>query len=730
MDARHGSLTVTAVARDLEISNGSVQIRFVFRDGGYAQEFSAAGTDGRFHLVLSSIHKNLIMSSEHRACASPMISGERPHLFGVCRESLRMVYSDVDVVCHDEEKIVVRLSGSAQGHCVKCEITLREGSNAVHVATEDKMAQSGSDPVVEYLMSSYAFLPRGRMVSTCEQLDYVWAPNLRPANDHVIGDRAFHSPALIVKQGPIAAALVADLDILDGNREIPASLDLDIDNGMLSTPLLSYGFCGYEQTDGGRYCRHDITMARRLHTDRLVYGHYLILSAKCSKMGARRQTARFMWEKLRNRNPEAGPRRKRREQSGISNIESKDVWAAYGLHAFAVEHGDDELVRRARQMRDEALSSPQDKGLFSTRFDHEKGQWSGCRAGIDGGYYSTVECSLQLYWLLVWNEGGEMDSVALRYCRKYADYLIATRSTTGAIPSWYTKDHVPVSALRSSAQTAASVVFLAELAKITGLKKYVAAADRSGRFLLKEIVPGDLFVDYTCLDRAGNCTLECADPHTGARPQGAWAMLWTARSFLALHKLTGNRDYLEEGIGVLDQLCMLQSVREGDWDVESCRFGACVAGNVGSVYDAELTAEFGRCAMSYGALTGENEYFERGVAAMQAAMDRPGAGGESRARIIASARAAQAAFGSAYVHVGKKWGAQLVGGRLRRLDIRRGAIEVDLTPYRNGGAQKRVVFGGLRGNAYRVRIDGRWARCTRERMERGISVLGPPGSSG
>ena len=98
MQARHGSLVTNTVERDLEAANGRVLLRLARRDGGYVQEFHAIGTDRRYHLVLTSLHRNLLLASQHRECLSPMIAGERSHLFGACEKSTRFCKALVNVV--------------------------------------------------------------------------------------------------------------------------------------------------------------------------------------------------------------------------------------------------------------------------------------------------------------------------------------------------------------------------------------------------------------------------------------------------------------------------------------------------------------------------------------------------------------------------------------------------------------------------------------------------------
>lgn len=676
MEARHGSLVARTIERDLEITNGRVLVRLILRDGGYVQEFHALGAEGQPHILLSSIHKNLIPSSHHRACASPMISGNRPHLFGVCRESLRMVYSEAEIARHDENNVTVRLAGSAQGHSLTCEIALDAGSDMARVMVEDEIAPGGSEPVIEYLMSSYAFLPNGKVVTAPNGPDFTWTPILRPANDHVIGDDAFHSPAVIVRHGLFAAALVPDMEALRNCRPMPAALDLDIDNGLLSTPLISYGFCGYELADGGKYHLHDLTMSRRLPTRKLKYGFFILLDANCRKGQAHGRVARFLWEK--------------RDISRGEPARAVSCWKPTDL--------------RAPEPTDGCPIPP-------IWFDEATGKWRGCRFSVDGGHHSSIECSTLLYRRLrrARYSGGE-DGLIGR-CRKYADFLIEARLRSGAIPSWFAEDLTPVSALRSSALTAASVVFLFELARALGSKTYAAAAERSAWFLVKEIVPNALYVDFTCYDPKLGRTFECPDPHTGARPEGGWAVLWSAQALLAAYQHAGNRAYLTGGLNVMDRLCLMQVTADMPWRSET-PIGSLVSGNIGACVDMELTAEFAICAMRYGAITGRREYFDRGIAALQAALPQI----ETMETVRDSISAANAEFGDVFVHFAGKWacGARLVSSA-------RGLIELEIES-QSAMAVARIVFAGMRGSGYKLQVNGRRFTASREEMERVVQV--------
>ncbi len=725
METRKAQLVARQLGGEIEIGNDRIRARFVLIDGGYAQEFYAADRGGgSFRLLLSSIHKNLIPASEHRTCASPMIAGERPHLFGISREALRMVYSTAEIVRHDEHAVTARLSGAVQGHTITCEVTIESDSNTAHLIVTDEIQRGANDPLVEYLMSSYAFMPDGRELRVGEDIDYAWAPNLRPGDDHVIGDWAFHSPAVIVQKGPTAVAILPDLEHLAENRAMPCSLDLDLRNGLLPAPLLSYGFCGYERTPDGRYCRHDITMAKRLPTHRLSYAYDLLLSADCKPMNAYRLVARFLWDRYGQATLEAWTDHPRPVSFNPPDVEP-DAWAARGLHALGDARSDQTILRAARALHEMSLSVPPNGGLFPTRFDRASGEWSGCRIGPNGSRYHTAECSVQLSWMLRWYVEVNKDPQIIRRARAYADFLISSRLRGGAIPSWFGDGQTPIAPLKSSAETAASALFLAELASVTGLVKYIRAAEQSAGFVLKEILPNHAFADSICLTSASDTDLPAVDPHSGARPHGGWALLWTARMCLELHTLTGYRRYLDDGLKVLDQMCLLQSVGIKPWARDRGMPGICVRSNAGVEYDADLSAEFARCAMDYGAITGEHEYFQRGAAALAAANRKPTASALSRARVEATTALIRSRYGSIYVHVGRKWAVSIAGPKVSRLELAPGMVGIEAAPATNGFRGSKVVFAGMRGRSYRVTINGRCEARTREELEAGIPLPEP-----
>jgi hypothetical protein len=288
-------LTVARSGRDIVLANGIVELRLVYRDGGYSQEFYGIDRHKNPHLLLSTIHRNLIPLTEHRLTADPLIMGHRRHLFEVNRESLRMVYSDAEVIESDSE-ISIKLIGKTNGDTITSVITLQPNSKFVHVTIRADFGESRRAPLIEYLMAAYAFLPDGDLLDRYTKPSYTWAPSLRPEDDHIIGEKSFRSPAVVVQLRKLLAAIVPDAD-LPGSH--PLALDLDLANGLLSAPVMAFGFCETQPDDCFSY--HDRSMLIRPKDRSLSYGFWVYLDADAASSTGFSPIQDFIWDTTKSR---------------------------------------------------------------------------------------------------------------------------------------------------------------------------------------------------------------------------------------------------------------------------------------------------------------------------------------------------------------------------------------------------------------------------------------------
>ena len=680
MKGARSDLKVARSGRDIALANGVVELRLVFRDGGYAQEFYGVDRSGRLRMLLSTIHRNLIPFTEHRTTADPMLSSHRQHLFEVNRESLRMAYSEAQIT-KGQDCLSVRLSGRSGDYALASVISLFPGSKFVRVTVRAESTTSSRPLVLEYLMAAYAFLPDGMLLDSYKRLDYAWAPALRPGDDHVIGERSFRTAAVVVQRGRLLAALIPDPT---DPRPLPVALDLDLRNGLLAAPLLAYGFCASEPD--GRFSRHDRSMLLRPESRAISFSFWLCLDANASGSAGSERVQEFIWNLARGR---IG-----KEPTQAASPEcADDLPSAYVL---SDERASRESRRRAAQIIEQTLSRQRPEGIFEP---------------LDGsdarGCCDTAMTSELCRWLLAIYRDFGGDLGLLLACRTYGDFLAANQSSSGAIPSWFSSDLQPLPELRDSAQTAASGRFLAELYELTGERSYLAAACRAARFT-SNLVAKQRYHDR---DASLSGAIQTQDLHTSIPPQGSAAIRHAADLFAALYRLTGEDRYLRSGLAALVQMRWFQDTWGG-------RFGAFAAGNA---FDAEAAhASFGRTLLEYYEITHRPEEMERGLAAIGAglALGSPEA---AAVRLWAVRR-----FGYALIDIRTRSAYVLGQCRIDALSIKPGAVSFKLHDGFAGGGRRvpmTIRFAGMRGESYRVAVNGKEKRYSKGELESGIEIV-------
>lgn len=127
-----------------------------------------------------------------------------PHRF-----QANQVFTEFSVASRSDEQVKIKLRGKVQDRVVAEQIlTLDRDSASLHV----DVSASLHEPLLDYFMSTWEFLPSGAP-------DFVHSPTIKkndprwpgPAEDQVIGDHAFHSPAIVLQKGGLYACMVPDL---------------------------------------------------------------------------------------------------------------------------------------------------------------------------------------------------------------------------------------------------------------------------------------------------------------------------------------------------------------------------------------------------------------------------------------------------------------------------------------------------------------------------------------
>jgi hypothetical protein len=558
----------------------------------------------------------------------------------------------------------LQLKGIHGQHNLKIKFTLEKGSKWLHVQVEDRINGSST---VEALQSSYSFTPEGRTKKEMLPLDFLWVPNLRPKENYVIGDHVFRSPAIITQKSSVLAALVPDPEILAENRKMKTVFDFVLKPANACGPTFGYGFKEYKPVPHVFY-QHDSSMVKELSDETLRYGYYLLIDAEAHPQDGFRQVVRFLWGKYASdylkfvepqvlsfneyakrgyecafkqydiwREGEFGGRKfggtvwqtwdgdpKEGRASDIKNQTwFNNLRSAYGMYHYGTKWKDQSLVEKARLMKNLALAAPSEKGLFASALSVRHGVltwYRGTKAQENYNFYHTADDAWTAFWMLQWYKDLEQDEALVERCKTLGDSLLEAQLPSGAIPSWVQvkEDKIePVPPLEESATTACPAFFLIELYSMTGNEKYLEAAEKGAEFIEKNVIPENKWFDFEQYFTA------CANkPRLRCEFTGLWghnnlSLWWATEMYAKLYEATGREEYLHTGVRLLDILCLYQQIWSPPY-LSFYAFGGFGVMNSDAEWNDARESAFAPTLMQYYTLTGEEEYFRRGIAALRA----------------------------------------------------------------------------------------------------------------
>jgi hypothetical protein len=343
---------------------------------------------------------------------------------------------------------------------------------------------------------------------------------------------------------------------------------------------------------------------------------------------------------------------------------ARDVWfscwfnplrSSYGLYHYGVVLGKDDWVAMARATRALALSAPGSGGFFPTVFVFGDNRWVGSHhQGGGPGIFHLMDMSWTMYQLLQWHRDLEADEESIARALAYAKALAGAQRTDGGLPAYIDREGAPVtrvdhSALLrdlrggegdpyvpemlegrwsearfvESAEDSASLLFLATLAGLLpsrdeALGDVLGTARGIARYLAERVVPSARWTDFEVYFSCSPKDLDFYDHRSGQWPQNTLCMHHAAAGLLALHEVTGEMEYLELAVRVMDRLCLYQQVWGPPWLGLSAYGGYGVMNTDGEWNDARQ-AQFAETHLAFGRATGEQEHIERAVAAARAA---------------------------------------------------------------------------------------------------------------
>jgi hypothetical protein len=296
---------------------------------------------------------------------------------------------------------------------------------------------------------------------------------------------------------------------------------------------------------------------------------------------------------------------------------------AYGMFHYGTKWGDKALIEKACLMKNLVLAAPSEKGIFASVLSI--GRWlmtwiKGTKADENCDFYHTADSAWTGYWMLQWYKDIEQEKELLEKAKALGEFFIEAQLPSGAIPSWVRikDDRIePVAPLEESATTACPGFFLVELYKVTGNMKYLAAAEKAAEFMGKNIIPENRWFDFELYFTSCGKEGGLKDEYTGLSGQNSLSLWWTTELFAALYDATKRKDYLDIGVRLVDLLCLYQQVWNPPY-LSIYAFGGFGTMNSDAEWNDARQSMFAMTLMRYYNLTNEDEYFERGVAALRA----------------------------------------------------------------------------------------------------------------
>jgi hypothetical protein len=573
---------------------------------------------------------------------------------------------------------------------------------------------------------------------------------------------------------------------------IKTAADVQIESS--NTPLLSYGLLSWKRRDHVFYA-----LAESVPVTQAEYGYYLFLDADAEPQSGFREVVRFHWNQNGRKNfsqaqgPQAEPfanyvrkawyeylpqivldaeykgkpitllRQGRLAWSNNLPAEAdNDCWfnvwfqslrTAYGMYLHGKNVGDNKLRHRASNVLNLALAAPQHNGIAPSIFylDQRGGQWVNDHAwgGIaNGEYYAMFHNAWTCYWLLQWADLlPERRTEILSYTKYFADFLLTHQLSSGVIPSWYPPETLePAEIFREeNAETAGAALFLAEFFARTHEQKYLAAAEKAMQYVFSHIVPERKWFDYETFFSCSRKPVGFFDAYTQQHPQNTLSMQQAAEACCALYRLTSNEEYKHHGKVILDYLCLYQQVWSPPW-MSRHLFGGFGVQNTDAEWSDSRQGYFAVTLMNYYEMTGEREYFERGIAALRAMFalfespdsprtfenyghdedDQPGGVTGIHWGIgssVVSIHLIQQRYGDAYVNVAAQWGVGIDGCRLTNVAVNENAIRLELHDNVAIPRRVKVKFARLLQSHYSLLINQeQLGKFSAHELENGIDV--------
>jgi hypothetical protein len=331
-------------------------------------------------------------------------------------------------------------------------------------------------------------------------------------------------------------------------------------------------------------------------------------------------------------------KRKWREQRSVWN----QAWfstqrTANGLLRYARQVGSKDLEERANLMTQFALAAPQKDGLFPAVFtagsgwyqlykdtaDWSEGRWTNSDRrppGVSGDAVHILDAAFTARLLLEWQSLNPQQTEPVEYVRRFADRLVKLQAPDGSFPGWVEPDGKVAATLRAGPESAMATTLMLDLMPFYPKeRKFRDAAQKGLAYLangpVKEARWEDFETYFSC-SRWGEDAIGKKIARNGVYKSNTFSPFWCAEAFLAGYQRLKKAEYLALGRRCLDELSLYQQVWEPPTIPAPTHGGFGVMNADGEWNDARQSL-FAPLYMDYYTVTGEPEYFERGVSALR-----------------------------------------------------------------------------------------------------------------
>ena len=337
----------------------------------------------------------------------------------------------------------------------------------------------------------------------------------------------------------------------------------------------------------------------------------------------------------------------------VSEREFRSIWnqawfsslrSASGLYRYARRTGNTGLMEKALLTKELALSYPQKNGFFygligtemheveidGKKYNRSKGwnthYWGNSNRNPytwkpDESPFHILDMSWTALLMLRWYDEFEKDERLLRYAEQYADALLGIQSENGFFPAWLDLHTLqPMDQLNESPETSMSATFLLKLYELTGKQEYKDAGLRAIEAVMRDIIPTGRWEDfetYWSCSRFGGDRVGSKFPRNDMYKQNNFSMFWTAEALFESYRLTNDQRYLEQGQRTLDEMLMTQASWQPPYMYVNVLGGFGVLNADGEWNDSRQCL-FSELILQYGKLLNNEEYKERGWAALKA----------------------------------------------------------------------------------------------------------------